>query len=168
MDSGQRTPDTGQRTTDAGRQYRLRVAELGVRFLYLPASDLEAMRHFYSELLGLDEIWFTADQGVAYDCDGLQFTILQEPEAEPVQPAWATQPGWLGDTVGAISWSVVLSESGYRSAVDRLVTSPDITRLHGAPQWVGYWSFPVRDPMGNTVELSWPEITPSSTTWTEQ
>ena len=123
------------------------------------------MRHFYSDLIGLDEIWFVNGEGVAYDCGGLQFTILFDPEFEPRTNGWASQPGWEGNTAGAISWSVVLSKTAYRSAVAALLRS-DATCLHHEPQWVGYWSFPVRDPMGNTVELSWPPTeSPATTTW---
>lgn len=140
------------------------MAEPGVRFLYVPASNLDAMRRFYTELLGLEEVWFAAAEGVAYDCAGLQFTILHDPEAAAAE-GWATQPGWTGDTVGAISWSVVLSEPAYRKAVAELSAEPGIRLLHQVPQWVGYWSFPVTDPMGNTVELSWPTAEPGSPRW---
>lgn len=144
------------------------MPEPGIRFLYIPASDIASMRLFYSDLLGLDEIWFKAGQGVAYDCEGFQFAIFLDAGSSLVFGEWATQPGWRGDTVGAISWSVVLSESGYRAAVDRLLASPDVPKLLDSPQWVGYWSFPVRDPMGNTVELSWPDPAPSTATWFER
>ncbi len=144
------------------------MAEPGVRFLYVPAIDLDAMRDFYSDVLGLNEIWFKPGQGVAYDCDGFQFAIFFDPGDNTVLGEWATQPGWKGDTVGSISWSVVLSESGYRTAVDRLTASPDVPTMLREPQWVGYWSFPVRDPMGNTVELSWPDTAPSSPRWSDR
>jgi hypothetical protein len=29
--------------------------------------------------------------------------------------------------------------------------------FHSEPQWVGYWSFPVKDAMGNTVEITTPQ-----------
>ena len=40
-----------------------------------------------------------------------------------------------------------------------------VASFHSVPQWVGYWSFPVLDPMENTVELSWPAENPSAVEW---
>lgn len=153
----------------------------GVRFLYVPAVDIVAMRRFYSELLGLEEIHFSQEEGsLAYDCDGFQFTVYavagSQTAAVPGRgrrdlfpPAgerrWATQPGWSGNTSPEISWSVELSEEAFGQAFERLAAVATVERLHPTPQWVGYWSFPVRDPMGNTVELSWPEAEPDATTW---
>lgn len=128
----------------------------GVRFLYLPTRDLDAMRRFYGGLVGLEEIYFADDeQLLAYDCDGLQFTIYGA-DVEPGPTVWATQPGWRGDTVPLVSWSVELAEVAFRAAVDR-VRAAGVATLHREPVWVGYWSHPVRDPMGNTVEVTWPE-----------
>lgn len=42
-----------------------------------------------------------------------------------------------------------------------LLASPSPSR-NALPEWVGYWSFPVQDPMGNTVEIS----TPDRAAWT--
>ena len=128
----------------------------GVRHVYLSAEDLDAMRWFYGALLALEEVYFSAEeQLLAFDCDGLQFTIYGA-DVEPSAAGWATQPGWVGGTEPAISWSVELPEEEFRPAVERL-TRAGIVALHDAPVWVGYWSFPVRDPMGNTVEVTWPE-----------
>lgn len=144
---------------------KTRPAQAGVKFVYLPARDLAAMRRFYTDLLGLHEIHHSEDERMlAYDCDGLQFTIYESPDAPPVADGWAAQPGWRGDTVPATSWSVVLDDLAYRRAVDRL-RSTGVTCLHDAPLWVGYWSFPVRDPMGTTVELSLPVDEPPTPDW---
>lgn len=140
-------------------------AQPGVQFLYVPARDLAAMRRFYGELVGLDEIHHSADEGLlAYRCGGLQFTVVEASDAPIPEPGWATQPGWQGDTRARVSWSVVLDSPAYVSAVDRLHAA-GVDVLHEMPVWVGYWSFPVRDPMGNTVELSLPIEEPTVTTW---
>ncbi len=136
----------------------------GLRFLYVPAADLERAREFYTDLVGLDEIHH-ADGLLAYDCEGFQFTIFQaERDTAPVAgspeagASWATQPGWQRPgTTAAISWSVELDLSSFDEAVARLQGSAGVTALHEEPTWVGYQSFPVLDPMGNTVELTCPE-----------
>ena len=140
----------------------------GVKFMYTPANDLSAMRHFYGDLVGLDEIYFSEEEGVlAYDCGGFQFSVFTAPSAVPMPAGWATQPGWDGETVAATSWSVELDDDGFRRAVDAL-RDAGVEALHAAPEWVGYWSLPVRDPMGNTVEIACPPLhPPASTKWRE-
>jgi len=125
------------------------------------------MRRFYSNLLGLNEIHFSeeTDGAVAYDCDGLQFTILSDKSMPIDDLGWARQPGWSGGKSTAISWSVVLTRKGFRDAVNKLLDAK-VETYYDRPKWQNYWSFPVKDPMGNTVEvvldsgepLNWDEI----------
>ena len=63
------------------------------------------------------------------------------------------------------SWSVVLTGKTFGDAVRRL-TQAGVDRFHEVPAWVNYWSFPVRDPMGTTVEITYvPEVPPANGTW---
>jgi catechol 2,3-dioxygenase-like lactoylglutathione lyase family enzyme len=96
---------------------------LNLRFLYLPCRDLEAMRRFYGDLVGLRETYFEAgsDGGLAYACDQLQLTFFSAPDAEPNALGWHRQPGWAGGTVPAASWSIVADDAAaFRAAVERL------------------------------------------------
>lgn len=138
----------------------------GVRSLCVPCSDLGAMRHFYTQLVGLNEIYQSIDdRTLAYDCQGLQFTIFEATAAAPGRDGWARQPGWVGGTGAAISWSVVLTEATYGKAVRRLLDF-DVTRRHDEPQWVNYWSLAVQDPAGNTVEITYAPSEPlARLTW---
>ena len=136
------------------RAYARGMAVPGVKFVYLHCSDLAAMRRFYTELVGLDEIYHSDDdRTVAYDCDGLQFTITEHPEATAAA-GWARQPGWGGGATTAPSWSVSLTGDTFRPAIDRLIAA-GVPSFDPEPVWREYWSFPVRDPMGNTVEITW-------------
>ena len=54
-----------------------------------------------------------------------------------------------------MSWSVPFAEADYRPVLARLKAA-DVSALHDKPQWVHYWSYPVKDPMGNTVEIVLP------------
>jgi len=112
------------------------------------------MRQFYSDLLGLDEIYFSEepDGAVAYDCDGLQFTIFSDNSIQFDAQDWARQPGWRGGENSLMSWSVVLTREGFRDAVHKLVNAY-VESYYDKPEWHNYWSFPVKDPMGNTVEI---------------
>ena len=142
----------------------------GVKFIYLFCNDVAAMRHFYTDLVGLKETHFAdgPEGGVTYDCDGLQFTIFGEKSKLPVTDAWAWQPGWGAGDSPTISWSVVLTEDAYGLAVQRLIDA-NVPRFDAKPQWRGYWSFPTQDPMGNTVEIVLPlDEEPARTAWEEQ
>jgi catechol 2,3-dioxygenase-like lactoylglutathione lyase family enzyme len=142
----------------------------GVNFIYLYCNDLQAMRHFYSQLLGLNEIYHAAAANgaaaaVAYNCDGLQFTIFADRSAQSVPKGWARQPGWDGGTQSTISWSVCFSESEYPAVVKRLHDA-GVEAYFDLPKWHGYWGYPVKDPMGNTVEVVHsPEVEPENTDW---
>jgi catechol 2,3-dioxygenase-like lactoylglutathione lyase family enzyme len=131
---------------------------LSLRFLYLPCRDLEDMRRFYTDLVGLPEVFYApgAGGGLAYLCDRLQLTFFPAPDAAASAAGWHRQPGWKGGTVPGASWSIVAGdEAAFRAAVARL-TEAAVPRRAERPRWVGYWSFPVQDPMGNTVEITLP------------
>lgn len=116
------------------------------------------MRHFYSNLLQLDELYYAAGEegGLAYRCNALQFTIFESPLAKPASPEWHRQPGWPGGSLVEPSWSIESeSEEAFRAALIRLKNA-DTRTYFEFPRWFGYWSFPVKDPMGNTVEITYP------------
>ena len=125
-------------------------------FLYLHCSDLELARSFYSGVLGLTEIYFSAVEGtIGYHVGALQITVATHADAAHVD-GWAKQLGWEGGSTPMPSWGVEYAPSGFRRAVEA-ARDGGVEALHPEPLWVGYWSFPVRDPMGYTVEISTPE-----------
>ena len=139
----------------------------GVKFIYLFCADLQKMRYFYTELLGLQEIYYDDDLNgtVAYDCDGLQFTISVDPGAQSSTQGWARQPGWEGGREPSLSWSICLTENDYGEVIQKLQAAK-VVAFHPQPQWQGYWSFPVKDPMGNTVEVVLaPQEEPENILW---
>lgn len=123
-------------------------------FLYLHCSDLGEARRCYTDVVGLSEIFVSIEDGVVgYRVGDLQITIEERSDVEQAASGWAKQLGWDGGTATAPSWGIELDAASFVRAVDAATSAG--TPCHRAePQWVGYWSFPVRDPMGNTVELS--------------
>ncbi|SHJ44816.1 Catechol 2,3-dioxygenase [Tessaracoccus bendigoensis DSM 12906] len=129
-------------------------------FVYTRCNDLNSSRRFYTELIGLKQIW-DDDESLGYLVGPAQLSVFLDP-ASTATPHWSFQPGWgYGLSVesrpplAAASWSVELSPEAFRDAVDRLRTA-GVTAWRREPFWVGYWSYVVRDPMGQTVELSDP------------
>ena len=51
------------------------------------------------------------------------------------------------------SWGFECEAHEFRRVVETALAL-DVDRRLPEPQWVGYWSFPMRDPMGCTVEVS--------------
>lgn len=139
----------------------------GIKFIYIFCNDLQAMRYFYTNILGLNEIYYSdpPDGTVAYDCDGLQFTIINNPKAQQAPKDWAWQPGWKEGNGAITGWSICLTENNYSSVIQKLHTN-EVESYYQNPKWLNYWSYPVKDPMGNTVEVVLtPDQEPEKTVW---
>lgn len=122
-------------------------------FLYLHCSDLEQARRFYSTVLGLSEIYFSADEeSVGYQAGSMQLTIGEHDHAR-LGVDWARQLGWSEGISAEPSWGFQLEADQFHAAVERM-RADGVNARFEEPKWVGYWSFPVMDPMGNTVEVS--------------
>lgn len=129
-------------------------------FLYLHCSDLNLGRDFYSNVVGLHEIFYSPeDEIVGYRAGELQITLSAHSEAAR-SSGWARQLGWAGGESASPSWGFECGASEFQRAV-AAATVHAVETFYDEPRWVGYWSFPVQDPMRNTVEIS----TPDRTAW---
>jgi catechol 2,3-dioxygenase-like lactoylglutathione lyase family enzyme len=142
-----------------------------IKYIYLYCRDLEAMRRFYVDLLGLEQQSYQNDENgswLACQCDGFQFVIF--PVDAPVGPppeGWANQPGWTGGDISCMSWSVLVPEGDYMALVERIAAA-DVAAFTPQPQWLmdSYWGWALKDPAGNTVEVyAEPAQRPTSTEW---
>ncbi len=140
---------------------------VNIRFIYQSCNDLPAMRRFYGELLGMQEASYKEEKWLVYQCDGFQFMIFPAGYNMLLQDGFAKQPGWEGGDMESISWSVAVPEEDFAATVQRL-RELDVEAAFEDPQWQqdSYWSYPVRDPMGNTVEVYCNVARrPASTVW---
>ncbi|MBI4575219.1 MAG: hypothetical protein HY722_03035 [Planctomycetes bacterium] len=138
------------------------------RFIYAMANDVAAMRRFYVELVGVPELGYRAGAYFVLGAgEGLQIMFFKVNAPIQVPEAFAMQPGWEGGTVETTSWSIEVPEASFAATVERLRAAG--TPAHAErPMWFqdSYWGFPVRDPMGNTVEVyTTPAVRPASTDW---
>lgn len=130
-------------------------------FAYEYCTDISTTRHFYGELVGLTQIWDQPDD-IAFQHGCVQVSFRRvDSLCRP--KGWAFQPGWshgqlseAPTTEQVRSISIALAPAAFQSAVVRLKTA-GVHALRAEPFWVGYWSFVVRDPDGQTVELTDPE-----------
>src|SRR5699024_5080471 len=110
-------------------------------FLYTRSNDLVASRHFYTDLVGLEQIWDETGS-IAYGiADAVQFSIDFDPAAI-AETGWAFQPGWvfgLGiqpqPPLARASWSIPLTPEHFRAAVSRLQRA-EVEALRPGPFWV--------------------------------
>jgi catechol 2,3-dioxygenase-like lactoylglutathione lyase family enzyme len=139
-------------------------------YIYNHCNDIEVMRWFYTNLLGLKDKGFHSDENWGYLCyltGGLELMFFRTAETIPVQDKWAVQPGWDGGTFEGTSWSVLIPEEEFAAVVKKLI-SAGVKTFAQKPMWLQdcYWGYPVMDPMGNTVEVyTTPKEKPTNTEW---
>ncbi len=143
--------------------------DVKINFIYQSCNDVGAMRHFYGDLLGMKEVSFREgpEGWLVYQCEGFQFMIFPAGYELPVPEGWGMQPGWKGGDREYLSWSIVVPEADFAATVKGLLDD-GVESFHDTPQWRqdSYWSFPVRDPMGNTVEVhTIPAVRPEKLEW---
>lgn len=140
-----------------------------VNFVFAYCHDVDAMRSFYTDLLGLSEMSYCNDdewQCLIYKCGSLELEFFADPNYTPPS-GWARQPGWSGGTSPVTSWSATVPLEQYHSVVTRLKAA-GVECFAADPVWRynSYWSFPVKDPAGNTVELCGiPQQRPEAPEW---
>ena len=144
--------------------------QIAIKFVYTMVNDVAAMQHFYTELLGLNETSYRNDEDfgwLVYQCGSVEFMFLRADGEMPVGEEFAMQPGWGGGTLETTSWSLEIPEDRFAATVQAVVED-GAAAFAAKPLWAQdcYWSFPVLDPMGNTVELyTMPAARPESTEW---
>ena len=129
-------------------------SDIARSFVYLHASDLEASRVFYNDVVGLNESFCSTDV-IGFQHGSMQITIERNPIA-PEQQGWSRQLGWQGGTRVTPSFGFEVACDDFAGVVERCREVGVPTYLPD-PQWVGYWSLVVKDPSGNTVEISTPQ-----------
>ncbi|MHA6251479.1 VOC family protein [Oceanobacillus sp. CAU 1775] len=121
-------------------------------FSYLFCNDLEKMKAFYSDILQL-ELTRDNEDSIAYKIGDHQLSISYNKEFNPPSSKFSIQPGWEGGTVPRTSWSLECEKGDFKIVVDNLLKN-DMPKYFIEPVWKGYWSFPVLDPMNNTIEIT--------------
>lgn len=121
-------------------------------FTYIHCNDLSTMKAFYGDILQLKQIW-EDDSSIAFKIGDHQLTITLAPGIAVPSAEFAVQPGWPGGTAPRTSWSLECN----RAELNQIVAA---ARNAGVPSWteqpqrVGYLSFPLLDPMNNTIEIT--------------
>ena len=117
-------------------------------------NNVDVMRGFYSDLLGLKETFYRndAEHGWLTYQAGTQIVFMRGTQPIDMVTGWAEQPGYAGGQTQVDSWLITFSKTDFESLKQRVENS-NIEQLAGdgidsSRQII------VRDPMGVTVELS--------------
>jgi len=145
--------------------------KVNIRFLFNVCNDIDAVRHFYTDILGMKEQAYMNDENfgyISYECEGgVYFMFFRADEKLPVLSEWACQPGWAGGTLETYSWGIEIPEEMFAGVYQKL-KDEGAPLFKPEPEWrqESYWGLSVRDPMGNTIEVyAMPEQKPASTEW---
>ena len=144
--------------------------KVSIKFLYSYCKDVDAVRHFYTDIIGMDEQAYmnTEEWGwLNYECGGLEYMFFRSDETASAPDGFAAQPGGAGGKLPIPSWTIVLEEEAFAGAVKKL-QDEKVNAQQEKPLWLqdSYWGWAVHDPAGNTLELSTvPKQRPASTEW---
>lgn len=145
---------------------------VNIRFLFAMCNDIDAMRKFYSELLGMQEVSYMNEEQfgwLCYQCEGFQFMFFRTHGKIPVIEEWTWQPGYNGGSYDAVSWAIEIPEEGFADCHKRLKDA-NLKAFSDKPEWRqdSYWGYTVMDPMGNSVEVyTSPKTKPESGEWVD-
>ncbi len=135
--------------------------------MFIVCNNVEEMRSFYIDLLGMEESHYEAGQFLDVKSAGIELLFIKHETEVQVPSGWAWQPGWRGGTSTQSSFSVRVPEEEFSALVDRIRQS-NIPRFNEYPEWRndGYWGYTIKDPMGVTLELFVePSVRPQKTVW---
>jgi catechol 2,3-dioxygenase-like lactoylglutathione lyase family enzyme len=124
-------------------------------FTYIFCNDLDKMKWFYADILHLNLIW-DGEGSIAYKIGEHQLSISFNEDFNPPSNKFSIQPGWEGGTEARIGWSLECDKEDFNKVVNSIISN-EIPIFYKEPRWNGYWSFPVLDPMNNTIEITCPE-----------
>ncbi|MFX1367780.1 MAG: VOC family protein [Promethearchaeota archaeon] len=130
---------------------------LTLDFVYRFCHDIDAMREFYTDFVGLEETVHANEEGYAfigYKCGSLTMYFLRGETVKPEKAGWTKQLGYSSGSVERTSYSIGMSERKFRYAVKRL-RKANVEAFSDVPLWLHdeYWSYIVQDPMGVTIEI---------------
>lgn len=132
------------------------ITSLQLRTLYFHCNDIDAMRAFYTDLLGLPESYYRNSEQhrcLAYQIQGAELVFMPAHEQLPLQTEWARQPGYAGSESTAKTWLFTMSNSDFEIISER-VRNSDIPVYNNLEEYDDSQQLFIKDPMGMTIEIS--------------
>lgn len=128
------------------------------RLSYILCHDIEEVRYFYKDLIGLGEISYRMGRHVIFQSGSTELVFCK---SDPLTPL-----GEANNEATPRVWRIEIAESLYLGVINRLKQSV-ITTLHAKPQWMdAHWGVYLHDPAGNPIELyTIPREVPTVKVW---
>ncbi len=144
--------------------------KITINVLYLHCNDIHSIRHFYKDIIGLgdEKIGDPEKLYCGQTSDGITMMWAKsEYVSLPLRKPWADIPGTDFGSIEEASWGIQYPEDLFRETVRKLMAEKT-PAVFEKPRFISdsYWSYPVSDPMGYTVEVFCvPEKTPERKEW---
>ena len=132
------------------------ITSLKLQTLFFNCNDIDAMRAFYTDLLGLPESYYRNSEQhrcLAYQIQGTELVFMPAPEELSFQTDWARQAGYAGSESTAKSWLFTMSYADFETLSNRIRKSAIPVYDNPEECDVSQQLF-IKDPMGMTIELS--------------
>ncbi|MEO1289036.1 MAG: hypothetical protein AAFV93_14830 [Chloroflexota bacterium] len=114
--------------------------------------DVVPMRHFYTEILQLEETFFRNDDEhgwLTYQVGDVQLVFIRATDSLPIESSWAISPAHDGDKE-LDSWVIRVTEPIF-TAVKERATKNNVPIYEG--EYDRDKHLIVRDPMGMTIAI---------------
>lgn len=129
--------------------------------LFLWCNDIEKMRQFYTDILGLKEESYQPNasnyghQWLSYELsNGQKLVFNSRSKTLPQTKDWSYQPSSMIDTgIEKFSWTLEMPTKHFRQVVKRLKQNEYTTFQVEPEERSGYTALTILDPMGNTIDL---------------
>lgn len=154
-------------------QPEVETPRVNLKFMFSVCNDVDAMRNFYTDLLGMQEnAYYKAEDGsfgyLSYmSVGGIEIDFFYIGKEAPPLTEWAWQPGYEGGSIPVTSWAIEIPADDYKATIKRLQDA-GVKAFTENPEWRldSYWGFSVMDPQGNTIEVyTMPKTKPASPEW---
>lgn len=126
--------------------------------LFWYCNDVATMRHFYSDILNLEETFYRNDDEVgwlSYQSGSLQIVFSRSEVSQPVLQDWSVQFSYTEGNLYQPSWAVEIPYQDFEQTIKQIIDDGNIPYLeedYRTPR-DGHLCFWVRDPMGTTIEI---------------
>ncbi|MHA2032233.1 MAG: VOC family protein [Candidatus Kariarchaeaceae archaeon] len=128
--------------------------------LFIWCNNVDEMKMFYSELIGLNEVWYdpepkTGPPYIVYKLGNNQsLHFIGRSNKIEVNQNWSYQPSSeIESGIEKFSWTLELSKYLLEEIVQRLGENQIQTFQKEITTRSGYSAISVLDPMGNTIDL---------------
>ncbi len=130
---------------------QISTMKLSSPFIFHLCNDIDKVRFFYTELLGLHELEYKKDTYVDYK---FKETTIMFSAKENILSGIKNFNSKHQNEFEPFSWSIEVTEDLFPVIVNKLCKA-GIKTIQKVPAWNhdGYWSFSVLDPMGNNIQI---------------